>query len=134
MAPWNLHERKLSGDESVLFMDQSFPLVFYHFSKYNLSDHDLISNKYNRYNFESNIDLKSIYQNYSDLLLRNGIQKISTIPCHYMDLRKKHFEDESKAKLSSSNVPLIKRFLKKIILPAGIRIFTAIRLKFHHQV
>ena len=40
MAPWNLHERKLSGDDSVLFRDQSFPLVFYHFSKYNRSDPD----------------------------------------------------------------------------------------------
>jgi hypothetical protein len=134
MAPWNLHERKLSGDESVLFMDQTFPLVFYHFSKYNRSDPDLINNKYNRYNFETNIDLKNIYQNYSDLLLRNGVQKISAIPCHYMELRKKHFDNESKAKLSTSSVPLIKRFLKKIIPPAGIRIFTAIRLKFHHHI
>jgi hypothetical protein len=134
IAPWNLHERKLARNRSVLFTNQSFPLVFYHFSKYDLSDPELICKNYSRPNFESNLELKSYYQEYSKLLLNNGIQKLSKIRCSYVELRESHLEAEYKIELSSANVPLIKRLFKSIIPPTGLRIFRSIKYMFFPRV
>ena len=127
MAPWNLHERILIKSNIVLFNNQSFPLVFYHFSNYKYSDPDIIAKYYNRYNFDSNTDLLQAYRKYNSMLITNGIQKLSNINCHYMNLREEYFKAEYQKKIHNSKISLIKHFLKKIMPPVIIRIIRAIK-------
>lgn len=127
MAPWNLHERIFNSDRSVLFLGQSYPLVFYHFSKYNLSEPDLICSHYDRYNFDAIPEIRDFYIYYSELLLRNRIKKFSTISCHYMELQKKHLEDETKVKIKVTKIPFLKRVLKLIIPPGFFWILKRIK-------
>lgn len=134
MAPWNLHERKLNSERSVIFFGQSYPLVFYHFSKYNYFKPDLICSYYDRYDFDSIPEIRNFYNNYSKLLLDNGIKKFSTISCHYMELQKKHVEDEAKVKDDFAKIPLLKRVLKLIIPPGFFWILKRIRNFFIIQI
>ena len=127
MAPWNLHERKLIGNNILMFQGHSFPLIFYHFSNFKYTDPDVLSINYDRYNFNSDEILKSFYKKYYDLLISNGIRKLSIIPCHYVELRIKHLEIEYRKSLKSSRILFIKHYLKKILPKVGIRILKAIK-------
>jgi hypothetical protein len=133
MAPWNLHERKLSGENAILFLNQSVHLVFYHFSKYKFNEQHSISDRYDRYVFKDNPALQKLYTNYHKLLRDNGIEKYSEILCFYMVMRKEYFENEERKKeiekmnmIMSSPSKKIKYYMKKILPDAFIRIYGAI--------
>jgi hypothetical protein len=130
MAPWNLHERKLTNERKVLFLDKSFPLVFYHFSKYNLSLPDQITNNFNRYNFDNNIDLQVIYKEYSDSLVKNGIQKLSTLRCYYMDMKKRHFENELKTNENIVEATFLKNAIRNFLPPVVFSLARSVKIFF----
>jgi hypothetical protein len=85
MAPWNLHERKLSKDSNGKYkVNINFDLIFYHFSNYSYSQPDLISKYYNRYSFQNHSDLLSLYAWYQAGLIDNNIDQLSKIECIYI--------------------------------------------------
>lgn len=86
MGPWNLHERFLSKQDKWMVNDNS-ELVFYHFSNYKYNKPEILASYYNRFTFEDRKDLVELYNDYSTLLHQNNIQKISNIPCYYIELR-----------------------------------------------
>lgn len=133
MAPWNLHERKLTHERYVSFIHQSFPLVFYHFSKYNLSSPDQITNNFNRYDFDYNIDLLDIYREYSVLLVKNGIKKLSTLSCFYMDLQKRHIEKEVKTTEVNVKAKSLRNIFKSILPPIAFSLSRRIKHFFYAE-
>jgi hypothetical protein len=134
MAPWNLHERKLNEDKIVSFLNQTFPLIFYHFSKYSISSPGVLSSNYDRYDFETNNDLRDIYKEYSDLLIKNGIHKLSTFRCRYMELQKCYFEDKTNGNHTDVKIPMLKSTLKKVLPKSVIRIIKRLKQFFSPQV
>jgi hypothetical protein len=96
MGPWNLHERTISESDQVHYINGAEPLIFYHFSNYKYTEPNTLSRIYTRYNFQTNQDLRSIYEVYHKLLLTNGIQKLEKIGCYYMELRDKYLMDQVK--------------------------------------
>ncbi len=76
MAVWNLHERSLKKVKNKYTvtdkLSKSVPLVFYHFSGYNLSMQDHISSKHSKASFEMYPELKEVFDNYRERLLLNG--------------------------------------------------------------
>jgi hypothetical protein len=84
MAPWNLHERTLRAGAGLYEITDGSPLYFFHFSNYKYTDPDHIATSYKRYNFSNHSELKGIYNEYKDLLLKNNVDTYSIIPCSYV--------------------------------------------------
>ena len=87
VAPWNLHER------TVIFRNNQFTLsgddkfYFFHFSSYNYREPQKMSKYYDRYKFENFPELKELYNEYHNNLIKNEVQFLSKISCYYMDIK-----------------------------------------------
>jgi hypothetical protein len=84
MANWNFHERTLSKDEKGNYLvNDKAPLRFFHFSSYKHTNKDEICWYQNRYTFTNRADLKAIFYKYHDLLIKNKIEKYSSMDLYY---------------------------------------------------
>jgi len=81
MAPWNLHERRIVHEnQNNYLLNDSNNLVFYHFSSYNFKEPEKLNRPfYNRFDFNNRPDLKSLYEEYRNDLIKNKIDEFSNI-------------------------------------------------------
>lgn len=93
MAPWNLHERFLSYVDNNWLVNSHQTLVFFHFSSYDYRKPEQMSKHYSRYNFDKRNDLKELYSIYSKKVIVNNIEKLSNIPCSYIEMHQKYVEN-----------------------------------------
>jgi hypothetical protein len=99
MANWNLHERILTKDEQGKYwVNNEFPLRFFHFSGYNYQKPDQICKYASRYTFDNRPDLKEIFTLYQNELVKNDIAYYSNLIPAF-----------GKAKETVISVPPIKR-------------------------
>jgi hypothetical protein len=85
MAYWNLQERSLSENSNGGFtVNKQYPLVFYHFSGYDLHKQYEISKYQNRYSFSNRKDITAIFNNYRQVVIECNFEKFSAIPCKYV--------------------------------------------------
>ncbi len=71
MAYWNLHERRLSFNESIVVND-TFPLFFFHFSGYDADKPWIVSKHQSRFDMTNIGETRRIYAQYRDLLIKHG--------------------------------------------------------------
>ena len=91
MAPSNLHERQMTKDNmGKWFLNEQYPLRFYHFSGFKFSNPELMCSYSNRYTFENREDVLPLYKSYIHLLAANMIVKLQGIQPYYCQ-RPKHF-------------------------------------------
>ncbi len=83
MAYWNLHERKLSEEKGKFIVNDQFPLLFYHFSGYDLKIPYLISKNQNRYEFTDRHDMASLFDLYAKSLKENGVERFKNYFTYY---------------------------------------------------
>jgi hypothetical protein len=81
-AYWNLHSRRI-GRENGGWRCNDGPLYFFHFSGYTpdsaaLSGH--IPSSLSRYHLSNRPDLRELFAEYKDLLIRNGHEEVSVWP------------------------------------------------------
>jgi hypothetical protein len=87
-APWNLHERgHIKNKNDYVLMPDGTQLVFFHFSSYKYTQPDKIGKQYNRFEFSDFPEIRMLYKAYHDLLIKNGIEKLSSQPCYYVEMR-----------------------------------------------
>jgi len=85
MAYWNLQERNLSKNEGGVYMVNSdHPLVFYHFSGYDLHKQYAISKYQNRFSFSDRKDLTPLFDKYHQNVMERGFDAFAAIPCKYV--------------------------------------------------
>lgn len=108
MAPWNLHERVLTEKDNKYFVNDKFPLIFYHFSNYNPNQPNLLATHYNRVIFDDNKILKQAYEVYRNEILNNNYNEMSQIQCFYSKHKPKPRKDANYSTLRK-----IIRYLKK---------------------
>ncbi|WP_420240102.1 group 1 glycosyl transferase (plasmid) [Telmatobacter bradus] len=77
VAYWNLHERVLAKNNSSWVVNDTTPLVFYHFSGVNVDGDTRISKYADQFNLDSRNDLKDLFTEYRDRLVKNGIRNYS---------------------------------------------------------
>jgi hypothetical protein len=82
VAYWNLHGRRISG-ESGDWKCNDGPLYFFHFSGYTpesaaISSH--VPSSLSRYRLSNRPDLRKLFAEYKNLLIRNGYKQASTWP------------------------------------------------------
>lgn len=84
MANWNLHERILSHTSTqTYFVNDQFPLRFFHFSSYKYTNPDVICSYLTRFDFKSRPDLKDIFDCYRSFLIQNKVEEISKLSVYY---------------------------------------------------
>lgn len=110
MAHWNLHERYISVEESLIKVNKSFPLIFYHFSSYRPLAPKRIAEHQNRFTFESRPDIVPLYNNYLSEVLNNGYSFFSKLKPFYGRKQSKKEKYNRLVKLKISN--LIDRLIK----------------------
>ena len=82
VAYWNLHERKIQINNGEYFTN-SDPLFFYHFSGIDINNLDMVSKYQNRFKLKDVKNLKGLFENYKDLLIKNGISNTKDWPYSY---------------------------------------------------
>lgn len=89
MAYWNLIERKLTGTEGHWLVNGE-PLVFFHFSHYNIDIPEKISSFDSPFlSFEHFPELRPVYKIYEQSVLKNGYAQLRSIPYPYQVVEKK---------------------------------------------
>ena len=83
MAPWNLHERRLSVKEGMRMVNEVTPLIFYHFSCFRSGPLELPLHLYDRYTLVNRPDLQDLYREYGEDLNKAGHAFYSRLPCYY---------------------------------------------------
>ncbi len=83
MAYWNLHERKLAKKGDDYQVNSQYPLMFFHFSGVAINDGDRISKHTDRYDLVSRPELKELFVQYRDLLVKNGMNEFKKLPYKY---------------------------------------------------
>ncbi len=83
IAYWNLHERNFtkSGDK---FLVNGQPLVFFHYSGINFSDHDNISRWQDRFDLKNRPELRPLYDKYRKQITDAENAYLKTIRCYYL--------------------------------------------------
>ena len=85
MAYWNLQERSLSkNDAGAHVVNSEHPLVFYHFSGYDLHKQYAISKYQNRFSFSDRKDLTPLFDKYHQDVMSYGFDAFAAIPCKYV--------------------------------------------------
>ena len=76
MAYWNLHERTLEKVGETWIVNNSEPLIFYHFSGGNVDGADRISKGYDQFDLKSREDLRELFESYRSQLVAHGIRDV----------------------------------------------------------
>ncbi|MDF0692742.1 glycosyl transferase [Aquirufa ecclesiirivi] len=84
MAYWNLHERTLTGENIPYSVNDAVPLIFFHFSGYHPENPTEISKYQNRYTFQEKPDVATIFDQYAQILIKNGHEMYKKFPCFYI--------------------------------------------------
>ena len=82
VAYWNLHERKVSKQEGK-FMVNEQPLIFFHYSGYNIKEPSIISRHQDRVKMEDQPALKELFAYYQEALIRNNHSGMLGLRCYY---------------------------------------------------
>lgn len=83
-AYWNMHERTFSRENDTVLVNQTSPLIFFHYSGYDPAQPTLISKYQNRFSFTERKDLNWLFKYYHDSLIRNGNEYYRRFPCRYI--------------------------------------------------
>lgn len=83
LAYWNMHERKVSQKNDGFWVNDTFPLVFFHFSGYRLSSPDNLSVHQNRFSFSARPDVKPLFDIYQKELTANNDAHFKSLPNAY---------------------------------------------------
>jgi hypothetical protein len=109
VANWNWHERVLTYTNYEWKVNETWPLVFFHFSSYKYLKPELLCVYNTRYSRENRIDLVPIFDEYYSDLKKAGIEITLKIPAVYQD---QYMEQIMK---SDAERPLIKKIKRKLI-------------------
>lgn len=80
MAYWNFHERSLTQRGDQYWVNQSSPLIFFHFSSIKANQPN-IERSQGRVTFEDSPELHALYLSYCDKVLKNNYMHLKGTPC-----------------------------------------------------
>ncbi len=79
VAYWNLHQNEMEMIEETFCVNKKYPLVFYHFSGYDINNPQIISKHQNRYSFENKPETILLYKKYTEEVLKNDYLKFASL-------------------------------------------------------
>jgi|GEM_PF-209133 len=136
VAPWNLHERTISERDGIFYVNQTFPLIFFHYSGFSPLSPHLIT-RWSTLTFDDRPDLRAVFTQYADALRTADYDRYQSLPCYFIELKAQQANTELQAQIDS--LPVYRRVLGKVlkagwdILPGGWQRFTKRTLQFAQQ-
>lgn len=88
VAYWNLHERIISQKDGKYFVNDEYPLIFYHFSGYEFNSPQTLSKYQNRFSLEERKDVLPLFRDYQNIVISNNYELYSKIECAYIKMKK----------------------------------------------
>lgn len=86
VANWNLHERLIELVENPRhYLVNNSSLIFFHFSGFDLSKPNVLCQYNTRYDFNNRPDVRPLFEEYHEKVLRNDWVRLHTIPCAFFD-------------------------------------------------
>lgn len=83
MANWNLHERQISKRGNKYYVNNNFPLVFFHYSNYKLEFPEIFASYNNRYSISDRPDVYPVFEYYQKKLAEHEIEYYKNITPNY---------------------------------------------------
>jgi hypothetical protein len=115
MANWNLHERQLFHRENKFFVNDEYPLCFFHFSSYKFNNPEQICSYLTRYDFNNRPDLVPLFMHYHEKLTANKIAIIENLNIFYYPKQRITIENKSKKSLFAKVVVRIRKAIKVLV-------------------
>ncbi|MDP3467786.1 MAG: hypothetical protein Q8S11_05595 [Daejeonella sp.] len=106
VAYWNLHDRILSKNDGVFYVNGSVPLIFFHYSGASISciEENRVSQHQQRYTFTNRPDLFEVFKLYTDSLNKHSYEKFNQV-----------YTLNSSFRTRSTLVKAVGEFYKKVI-------------------
>ena len=113
----------ISEKNDYYYVNDTFELVFYHFSNYKIDLPNVFASYTNRFTLDDRHDVKNIFKLYRDSLLENNHIFLQKITPHYTTLRNTYLSQIKEKELKEIETelkelrlfPTVKRVLRKII-------------------
>jgi len=80
---WNMHERTLTRRDGKWFVNNDFPLIFFHYSGYQLDKPDQLSLHQDRHDWARRTDVHQLFKYYHDGLIKNQHSQLLQTPNAY---------------------------------------------------
>jgi hypothetical protein len=74
MAVWNMYERSIYKENEIIMVNDQSPLVFFHFSGYDLEEPEVLSKNHNYFTFVDRPEIFPLFKEYTFLLKQNRIE------------------------------------------------------------
>ncbi len=108
VAHFNLHERRLTNRNGILYVNGQFPLIFYHYSGHDWKNPSVISKHNTKYVLEEREDLKEVLALYRHLLFENNVSLYSAFTCFYSQPNEERITWERKSEQEKNAIERIK--------------------------
>jgi|YNPMSStandDraft_2_1061718.scaffolds.fasta_scaffold20882_2 hypothetical protein len=123
VANWNLHERNISKKGNRFFINDTYPLVFFHFSGYTPLKPDVISKYQNRFDFNNRKDIIELFDGYRERLFKNDFTRYSKLKCSFSKDNSHRLTDKISLLLSKSIIKIARMLFpiqtKRLFFPRG---------------
>jgi hypothetical protein len=92
VAYWNLHERRLTCKNGTWLVNDTTPLVFYHFSSFEFNKPDSLGKYSVHYNLRNRPEMRPLFDEYRAQLQANHFPELRQSPCAYVEQREAHLQ------------------------------------------
>ncbi len=83
VGPWSLHERTLSKRDNKFYVNDTFPLVLYHYTGYTPKESEKVA-KWIPLTLAERPDLKEVFEMYHKTFYNIEYEELSKIPCAFI--------------------------------------------------
>lgn len=117
-ASWNFHERNFSEKDGKFYVNDEFPLVFYHYSGYSSDYPDRIT-RWTPLSFDDKPDVKPIFKPYHEASTLDKYPELRNKISCFVEMKKEILERKKVVVIE----PLRYRILRRLLMyvPKGIR-------------
>jgi len=113
-AYYNLHERFFSGSGEEIMVNGDHPLVFYHFTGYDINKRELISKYQTRFSFDARPDISVLYSKYENQIRSNKHDLFTGLIPYYQKLRDEKIKKEASNSIGQKHEVLNSYATKKV--------------------
>lgn len=109
VAYWNLHERTLSEHDGKYYVNNTYPLIFFHYSGASISciEENSISAHQKRYTFVNRPDVLPVFRQYTNSLRKHSFEKYNQVYSLSSSLK-------TRSKIIKAIAELYKKVVKKL--------------------
>ncbi len=115
VAYWNLHERMVRSRNGRWEVNDSWPLVFFHFSDLQMSDSPGITKAPTRFTLVDKPHMSALFAEYRSKLVANDISRFRQIPCAYIEKRATWLEEQRRLYYRKHPLRLLVAGLKRVV-------------------